>query len=322
VVNTDRSVLYRIARQYYIENLTQEEIARQLHVSRGYVSRLLQRCMEENIVQVHIQYPFLTNTSLEQDLRKQFGLKDAMVVVPEHNSETLAAIGRAGAYYLQTVLGQEDVLGLSWGTSLWQVAHHLTGWRALNLEVVQLVGGLTYTAAGTQPNELVRSFALALSGTPVYLPAPLFVDAEETARALCEGSIVGNALRKARTATVALVGIGAVVPNASLFRGAGFPLDMVIRLQELGAVGDICGRFFCADGSPCHSELDARTMTLTHEDLHRIPLVIGIAAGDIKTQAILGALRGKLITVLITDEATASHVLTHHRVSHPAARSS
>jgi deoxyribonucleoside regulator len=314
MANKDEEVLYRIARQYYIESLTQEEIARQLHVSRGYVSRLLQKCLDEGIVQVQIQYPFLTNAALEKELRLQFGLKDAIVVDAGHEGEAQAAVGRAGAYYLQTVVGNEDILGVSWGSTLWQVVYHLIGSRDLKLEVVQLMGGLANTATGTQPNEVARLFALAFGGMPYYLPAPLYVDAPETAQALYRGSIVGSTMRKARSATVSIVGIGAIVSGASLFRSAGLPADTVARLQERGAIGDICGRFYLIDGTPCPSGLDEKTMAIQHEELRRIPTVIGVATGDIKTQAILGALRGRLVNVLITDEKTAENVLTYHRV--------
>ena len=313
MTNNDE-VLYRIARQYYVENLTQEEISRRLHVSRGYVSRLLQKCLDEGIVQVHIQYPFQTNASLEQELRKQFGLKDAVVVDPGHEGAALAAIGRAGAYYLQTAIEREDTLGVSWGSTLWQVVYHLIGSRDLKLGVVQLMGGLANTDARTQPNEVARLFAFAFGGISYYLSAPLYVEADDTAQALYHGSIVGSTIRKARTATIAVVGIGAIVSSNMLFQGAGLPANTIARLQELGAVGDICGRFYRLDGTPCPSDIDRRTIAITHEELCRIPTVIGIATGDIKTQAILGALQGKLVNVFITDSKTAERVLTYYQV--------
>lgn len=313
MANNDE-VLYRIARQYYIENLTQEEISRRLHVSRGYVSRLLQKCLDEGIVQVHIQYPFLTNASLEQELRKQFGLKDAVVVDPGHEGGALAAVGRAGAYYLQTAVEREDTLGVSWGSTLWQVVYHLIGSRDLKLGVVQLMGGLAHMDARTQPNEVARLFALAFGGMAYYLSAPLYVEAEDTAQALYHSSIVGSAMRKARTATIGVVGIGAIVSNNMLFQSAGLPTDTVARLQELGAVGDICGRFYRIDGTPCPSDVDRCTIAITHEELRHIPTIVGIATGDTKTQAILGALQGKLLNVLITDQKTAENVLTYHQV--------
>ena len=313
MTNNDE-ILYRIARQYYVENLTQEEISHRLHVSRGYVSRLLQKCLEEGIVQVHIQYPFLTHPFLEQELRKEFGLKDAVVVDPGHEGGALAALGRAGAYYLQTTVEREDTLGVSWGSTLWQVVYHLIGSRDIKLGVVQLMGGLAHTDARTQPNEVARLFALAFGGISYYLSAPLYVDAEDTAQALYNSSIVGSAMRKARTATTCIVGIGAIVSNNMLFQGAGLPPDTVARLQEMKAVGDICGRFYGIDGTRCPSDVDKRTIAITHDELRRIPTVIGIATGDIKTQAIIGALRGKLLNVFITDKKTAENVLTYHKV--------
>ena len=101
--------------------------------------------------------------------------------------------------------------------------------------------------ARTQPNEVARLFALAFGGVAYYLSSPLYVEAEDTAQALYHSSIVGSAMRKAWTATIGVVGIGAIVPNNVLFQSAGLPTDTLARLQELGAVGDICGRFYCMD---------------------------------------------------------------------------
>ena len=308
-IATDEKELFKIARRYYLENQTQEEIARQLGISRTHVSRLLQKCREDGIIQIRLLYPFLRNHDQEQDLRKRFGIRDAVVVIPEQSESALSALGRAGSYYLQTIVGAMDVLGVSWGTTLAQVVHHLGSAHDLRLEVVQLMGGLANAAVGAQPNEQVHSFATAFGGRPCYLSAPLYVESKVVAEALQRGPIVGNTLRKALTVTVALVGIGAIDLATSLFRCTGLPRESVAKLQSMGAVGEICGRFFNRSGQPCAPEFDSCTMSASIEDLSRVPCVIGIAAGNQKTEAIRSALGGELIDVLITDEQTATQVL-------------
>ena len=81
-------------------------------------------------------------------------------------------------------------------------------------------------------------------------------------------------------------------------------------LLKNGVVGDIALRFFDAQGQPVHSEIDNRVIGITLDQLQRTRRVVGIAGGPTKFQAVLGALRGKLINVLITDSVTAERLLS------------
>ncbi|MDQ6949601.1 MAG: hypothetical protein M3256_25975, partial [Actinomycetota bacterium] len=76
-----------------------------------------------------------------------------------------------------------------------------------------------------------------------------------------------------------------------------------------GAVGDLCGRFFRADGQVALESLDQRTIAIDREELRAIPTVVAVAAGPHKCDAIRGSLRTGCLNVLITDEATASLIL-------------
>ncbi|HHY66188.1 sugar-binding transcriptional regulator [Kyrpidia sp.] len=309
----DLDTLYRIARQYYLENFTQEEIARKEGLSRPYVSRLLQKCRDQGIVQVTLDYPFPTNVELEVELKRQFSLAEAVVAVSGRHEEAGAVISRVGAYYLSTTLNSGDVLGVSWGRALLGIARQLSYRPDKGTDVAQLVGGVVNTEVQTQANELVQTLAQKLGGKPYYLPAPLFTDTPEAAEMLKGEHLVMEGIQRARMSTVALVGIGSAFSNATLLKHARFPDETSRELERLGAVGDICGRWFTSEGVLCPSELDGRTIGITLEELKRIPKVIAVAYGSEKVQAILGALRGGLMDVLITDDRTAAEILAQRR---------
>jgi DNA-binding transcriptional regulator LsrR (DeoR family) len=56
--------------------------------------------------------------------------------------------------------------------------------------------------------------------------------------------------------------------------------------------------------------LDDRTIGLNLEELRNIRRKICVATGEEKLQGILGALRGKLVDVLVTDEQMAVRLLS------------
>ena len=114
--------------------------------------------------------------------------------------------------------------------------------------------------------------------------------------------------------SVCLIGIGSTELDYSTFYNAGYlVLDEMKGLAVHGAVGNVCGLFFDQDGQPTAREFQQRSLTIMEKDLSRIPIRIGIAGGVGKTKAILGALRGKYINILVTDNITASEVLRLER---------
>jgi len=85
--------------------------------------------------------------------------------------------------------------------------------------------------------------------------------------------------------------------------------EALARLRAQGVVGDICARHYDAQGRVMDIELNHRIVGLELEALHGIGQVIGVAGGEAKAEAILGALRGGHVNVLVTDDAAARKVL-------------
>jgi DNA-binding transcriptional regulator LsrR (DeoR family) len=110
--------------------------------------------------------------------------------------------------------------------------------------------------------------------------------------------------------SLALVGIGSVKPSRLLASsGNVFEAGELAVLRERGAVGDLCLRFFDASGKAVVTELDDRVIGMELLQLRRAARSVGVAGGGRKFTAILGALRGRWINVLITDRRTAERVL-------------
>ncbi len=301
--------LAQVATLYYERGMRQSEIAEQLGESRSNVSRLLAEARRRGVVEIRIHRPLSLDEGLADELRRRFGLRDALVLV-DGEEDALRRVGEVGARFLERSLDEIAVLAISWGTALREVVDAL-GRRRRPIEVVQMIGGVGGGASNVDGTELARRFADALGGSCDYLHAPLLADNEETARRVLHESSVRRVLEKAARADAALVGIGALDPALSSLVRAGY-LDEhdLRRLRRDGAVGDVCGRHFDADGCPSDVELNRRVVGLDLETLHRIPLVIGVAAGRAKAEAILGALRGGHLGVLVTDSAAATEVLS------------
>ncbi len=178
------------------------------------------------------------------------------------------------------------------------------------LDISILHGGVGSAGAGIQGLELARHLAALHSHSHVhYLHAPVLVDSPDIKEAMLRDGSIHAALESAAASELALLGIGTVDENATLIRyGHISPRDRQ-RLIDAGAVGDICTRFFTQEGEAVRV-LDDRLIAIEWNDLRNIPLVVAMAAGPDKQDAILGALRTGCVNVLITDESTAQAVLS------------
>jgi deoxyribonucleoside regulator len=321
----DIFLLAEVASLYYEENYNQEQIAKMIGVSRSGVSRLLTRSRELGLVDIHVHHPLRTSAPLRNELLKQFGLQDAQVLLSTSSDEAvLSRVGTLGARYLDRCI-QESIsstskeapsLGISWGTSMLEMLKALRPRRRLPLNVVQLMGSVgTSALAESDGPEIARQLADAYRGRCYYLHAPLLVADSLVRDGLLQERNLHRSFEMMKQLDMAVVGIGGASPQASgLFRAGYLKEDELQTLRSRGAVGDICGWYFDINGHICDTDMLKRTMAIPFETLRRVPLVIAVAAGVAKAEAVLGGLRTGVVKVLITDETCAQAVLS--AVSH------
>jgi deoxyribonucleoside regulator len=301
--------LIDIATRFYVTGQSQIEIARTVGLDASTVSRYLKRARDEGIVRVEIQRPRSLHRDLALELAQGFGLKRAVVVAGDPGPGSIQAVARAAADYVNSQLFNGMRLGLSWGRMLAAAIHMLPAGTVSDLDVSLLHGGVGSAGAGIQGVELARHIASLHPHSRVhYLHAPVLVDSPDIRDAMLRDGSIRAALESAASRDLALVGIGTLDESAPLIRyGHISPKDRR-RLLAAGAVGDMCTRFFTPEGEPVHV-LDDRLIAIEWDELKRIPLVVAMAAGQDKREAILGALKARCIDVLVTDESTARAVL-------------
>lgn len=304
-------LLLRVARWYYLEELSQGEIAQRIGYSRSSVSRLLTEARAREVVRFHISHPLERQMALEQGLVSRFGLAGARVATPEPGAPPLTAVARAGAAVLIEACRQATVLATSAGTTIDALVHELPLLTLRELHVVQLIGALARGNPLVDSPEITRRLAERLGGDYRQMPAPLLVGSPRLAQALMKEEPVANAIALASHADVALVGIGAMEASGEsgrIFHG-WLTADEGRMLLARGAVGHLCGHHFDAEGRHIRTELCDRVMAVPLERLAGVKTVIGVAAGENKVAAIRGAVLGRYLDVLVTDTATARALL-------------
>ncbi len=302
--------IIKVCLLYYEENKTQQEISRLMGISRFKVSRLLRQAKKEGFISIVINDPLGDIGEAEIRLAKKYGLKESVVVRSNvlPGKPELALIGEAGAQYLLRTIGQVRILAVAWGMTLRQVVNGIDKIETSELTVVQLSGGIG-VIGGTDTNMLTMMLSEKLSARPLLLPAPLLVSDPSTRKTFLREGNIAETLDTAKAADMALLGIGLADEKGSLYQAGLLREKDFAAVVRTGAVGALCGRLYDIQGNPCVTDWDRRVIGLTLEEIRRIPHKVGIAAGREKLEAIVGALNGHLLDVLITDEQTAQALL-------------
>ncbi len=309
----DYRLLNKVSRYYYESNLSEEQIANRLHLSRSKVSRILKQAREVGVVQINIISPSGIFPELEHQLEEKFNLREAYVVDvfdPTSQEIVTRALGSAAAHHLQDTMRDGDIIGFSWGSTLSAMASSIRPQRYMNNQVVQLIGGLGPPNSESHATGLCRRVAMFLNCDLTLLPAPGIMANLEAKNAVLMDIHVKNALSMFSQVNLAYVGIGAPTQNSVTIRdGSIITPEELEDFKKRGGVGDIALRFYNAQGKPIHSPVDDLVIGISLDELIAINTVVGVSGGPEKTTSIKAALLGGYLDVLITDQLTAQTIL-------------
>lgn len=327
-------LLADVARQYYLDDLTQEQIARRMSVSRSNISRMLKEARERGIVEIRVHHPLRTAPALQDALLAALPLDECLVLssrsesdpqtdsVDEGASAVVRPLGALAARYLNDRIADNEIVGVGWGSTVYNVV--VSGYfrRKQGVSVVQLMGSVGGATPDIDGGQVASRLGRALGGQVYYLQAPMVVTDAGVRAGLLRDQHIRKTLDMARRADVLFFSVGAVSKASGIYR-AGYLTELDLEyIQGQGAVGDICGLFFRQDGSPCSLELEERTIAVSGESMRRAPLRVGIGWGSVKSLPSIGAIRAGLINVLITEEECAREILAilGREPAEPAAR--
>ncbi len=307
---TDQQVRFA-AKLYYVDGVSQTEVARLVQVSQAKVSRLLAAARERGIVRITVDAYEPRDDELEKEIRDVFGLGNAIVVktAPGASGDVLrATVGHIGAQYVAALIPDSGVLAIAGGRAVRELCERLPERDGRRLTIVQAMGGIDSGVNSEDAIELGRSLVQRWGGFFMTLSTPAFVPNKRTRDSFLGFKQIHAVWDRFTQAGAALVGIGAMEASAFVARGVLTTQD-IEDLKKHGAVGEICGRFFDKNGSECDTPWRERVISIGLAGLRQIPQVVAIVPGAERAHAVAAAIRGRLIKTLVTDETGARALL-------------
>ena len=287
---------------YYMEDNTQAQIAEVMGISRAKVIRLLEEARAQGIVQFSFRKNDSQRVSAEQLLIDRFGLKDAFVVpTPLDSSAINQSIAQSAAHYVSDHLREDGYLNIGYGDTVSRMLGFLAKNREESLNVVSLTGGVSYYL----PSVGTTAYSMHLFLTP----SPLVVSSRQVRDALLDEKSLQDVSTMTEYADMSVVGIGAAVDGATVWRNGILNEGELAVLKMQRAVGDILNHFVDKDGNLIQTEIEDRVISTDLDKLRQLKNVVGVAGGKDKVTAIKAVLNGGYLNVLITDSDTAAELL-------------
>lgn len=295
---------------YYVAGNTQEEIAAKLGISRQSAQRLVSLSVSEGLIKVRLDHPIGRCMDLASRLRSRFAL-DLAEVVPSDPSSELTTIGvaEATAAEIERWLRRTEpvVMAIGTGRTLKAAIEQLTPMECPHHKVVSLTGNIAPDGSAAYYN-VIFNVADTVKARSFPMPLPVIASSARERELLHAQPMIRETLALAAKADVTFIGVGDISPEAPLYLD-GFITDAELKaLQKAGAVGEICGWTFDADGKLIDGLTNERVASAPMPSRER-SLVVAIAMGRRKLPGIRAALTRRLVNGLITDERTAEALL-------------
>lgn len=310
----NRSNLVKVAKLYYIGNMSQEQIANIMGVSRPKISRMLKLCREKKIVEFKINTSSSSFSELSEKIKTYYNLKDVIIVPSCSNlEESKKNVGKASANYLNMQLKNKMMIGITWGSTMNYMVKYFEPDKSTDRSfIVQLSGGLhsQTQSMNLDARELVKALALKLDARWFLLQVPLVLQNKLLKKLLMEEPEIKTHYLMFDNLDIAFVGFGSSHPEESVTYKAGYITKIESeQLEASGAGADICGHRLDSEGRIVQTILSDRVLSIDLNTLKKIPTVVGIGAGEEKAHSIIAGVRGKYINTLIIDELAAITVM-------------
>lgn len=295
---------------YYIAGNTQDEIARKLGVSRQTAQRLVSLAVSEKLIKVRLDHPIGRCIELSEQVREVHGLQMCEVVPsdPGSPSETLGVAEAAATELERYLVSQHPVIvAMGTGRMLRAMAEQVSPMDCPQHKVISLVGNIAPDGSASL-FDVVSRIGDRVKAPHYPMPLPVIANTVHEKNLLLEQKTLRNVLELAKQADVTFVGIGTVDETAALLRDGFVRQDEIRALVRAGAVGEITGWAFNVEGQLVEG--------MTNDRVLSVPLrqpapdnVIGVVMAAARLRAVKGAINGKLISGLITNEKMAELLL-------------
>ena len=303
----DTDLMIRIARMYYEKNMSQQEIADVVYVSRSMVSRMIKQARDIGIVEINIKSSFENYYKLENQLKNCFPNCEMMIAYSENSDldEEFDSVCGMGSYYIENCLNNNSVFAVARGKTVANTVSMLKPDRNFpDMQIVQLTGSLSINNPNCDEMNNAQKVQTLYGCKLNRFFAPYLMEDKNSKNMICKHQTTAKALEMGKQTNIFISGVDSLLFWKDYLEEKDFN-----NLTKNGAIGCMCGYFFDINGNIVETSLYDRAIIPDRNIFKKVDKRICIANDRFKLNALLGALRGELCNVLITNSKIATRLL-------------
>ena len=299
----------QIAKLYFLEKLSQEEISAKVHMSRSNVSRIISKCINSGLVRIEIRDPTTLYPEVALRLQSKFNLDNVIIgrsvsgIDFFNIPDTIPYLTTA---FLNQILKPNTLVGVTPGKNISDIVTCFTNTANVKADVIQMTGFTSCTCDIYSVAYIVTTLASKLNGEAFLLPAPLMVSDARTKAVLMSNVAIAPVMQQYNNIQVSLMEISDLRVHISpTFKNPWLSKSDALQLKDLQAISQVCGHYFDQEGSSCDAGIINKMLGIDTCTLKKIPISIGIASGEQMCLSTLSAIRAGIVHNLIIDATLA-----------------
>lgn len=300
---TKKFFLEKVARMYYILEMSQQEIALNLGIGRSSVARHLKEAKEEGVIRFLVSSSSekeAYDISLEKQIINNYKLMDTFILPSNEDSNFEMLISN----YINSILPYQGTVGVGGGSTMNQLSLAMSSFDARpNLNIVQTIGGFANNEKMMPSTSTIQNWSTSLKSNAIFLPAPVIVENEKIKNVYLESKSIAEVYKLISDMNMFITGIGSL-RDVQILKELEVDKEIIDQILK-ESVGDINLHFFNDKGEFIFPELSNQVLGVSTEDFFKTPKRVSVAFGKEKKNAIKAALKGGLTDILITTRETA-----------------
>ncbi len=314
-IRASEQIIHKAAWLYYTHGLRQDEVARQLNISRASVAMYLRKARDTGIVNISTSTQLFTEDVLARQLEDAFGLTAVWVVPQErHALDPTAEIPAVAASVFLELVNRGDRIGVAWGRTVYAMADVMSFADLQDVTVVQLCGNLG-APYSYRPDQCTMEIARRLNAKGLNFYAPLVLTSERLAQELRAEPVIREQLAGVADCDLALFSIGTVDEDSHIVKCGALSPAEVYALRDAGAAGVLAGQMIDATGELLDCGYNRRVISTDPASIRSIPKRMVVVQEDSKLSPLLAALAGGLCSHLVVTATMARRLLDHRRAN-------
>jgi len=309
-------ILYKVAYLYYIEGLTQNEIAQKLNFSRNKIMTFLKKGKGKGIIEIKVNPVNEDLADLEIKLAKKYNLKECIIVDSSGNLEYLyKEMASELSLLLEKYVQNDYIIGITYGKTIRKIINEiqLDSINKNNIKVVPLMGGTGITDSIKYNSNIIASqLSEKIRGTSYIIHAPAISDSIDIKKKLESSPPVKLVYDLINKMNIAIVTVGSIDADDAIVRSGEIGIKEYNDLKNLGIVGEICFNFLDKSGNNIITEISKKIISASLESIKNTNIKILLSFSEKKINIILSVLYAKLIDIFITDKDTASLLIKNN----------